>query len=118
AHPLHMSIEGGVAEKAANECGDFILRDLHHNQTIALMAKFGSIETCVAGEKRDISASAQKRHDLLVLHPLASDVDATLPCRYSRDLQQKSLAVENIFVENDQAWARSSTYSWTVYWSE
>ena len=118
AHPLHLSIEVGVAEKAANESGDFILPDVHHNQAIAPMAELGQIETCIAGEECDISPLAQKHDDLVVLDPLAADVDSNLPCRYPGGFQQESLAFENILVQNDQAWARSSTYSGAVYWAE
>ena len=75
------------ASNGAVPLADFILPDVHHNQTTALMAKFGLIETCIAGEKRYISPPAQKRHDLLVLHPLAADVDSNLPCRYPGGLQ-------------------------------
>ena len=54
AHPLHLSIEVGVAEKAANERGGFILPDVHHDQAISSMAELRHIETCIAGEERDI----------------------------------------------------------------
>ena len=91
AHPLCLSIEIGVPEKAANERGDFILPDVHNNQTIVLMAE---------------------------RWPLASGIDPNLLRRYPRCFQQESLVGENILVRNDQARARSSTYSGTVYWAE
>jgi hypothetical protein len=41
-----------------------------------------------------------------------------LPRGYPGGFQQESLAVENVFVQNDQAWARWSTYSGAVYCAE
>jgi hypothetical protein len=118
AHPLHLSIEVGVAEKAANERGDLILPDAHHHQAIAPMAELGHIEASVAGEESDIPLSTQKHDKFVVLHSLAAHIDSNLPRRYPRGFQQESLAVENILVRNDQARARSSTYSGAVYWAE
>lgn len=115
SHPLHLSIEVGVAEKAANERRDLILPDVHHHQAIAPMAELGQIEACVAGEECEIPLLTQKHDNLVVLHSLAAHIDSNLPCRYPRGFQQESLAVQNILVQNDQACARSSTYSGAVY---
>ncbi len=92
-----------MAEKAANECGDFILRDVHHNQAIAVMSESALIKTCVTSEERDVPPSTQKHHDLLVLHPFSADVESNLRCSYPSRRQQNPLTIENILVEKDQA---------------
>jgi hypothetical protein len=118
AHPLHLGIEVGVAEKAANECGVLILPDVHYNEAISSMAKLRQIEIFVAGEERRIPLLAQENGDLVILHPLAADIDSNLPRRYPGSFQQESLVIENVLIQNDQAWARWSTYSGAVYWAE
>jgi hypothetical protein len=115
AHPLHLGIEVGVAEKAANECGGLILPDVHYNEAISSMAKLRQIEIFVAGEERRIPLLAQENGDLVILHPLAADIDSNLPRRYPRSFQQESLVIENVLIQNDQAWARWSTYSGAMY---
>ena len=115
AHPLHLSIEVGVAEKAANERGGFTLPDVHYNQAISTMAELRRIEICIAGKECDIPLPTQENRDLVVLHPLASDIDSNLPRRYPRSFQQESLVIENVLIQNDQAWARWSTYSGAMY---
>ena len=62
--------------------------------------------------------TAQEHDDLPVLHPLATDVDSNLSRPYAGCLQQHPLVFQNVFVEKDQGWARSSTYSCAVYWAE
>jgi hypothetical protein len=115
AHPLHLSIEVGVAEKAANERGGFIRSDVHYNEAISSMAELRPIEIFVAGEERRIPLLAQENGDLVILHPLAADIDSNLPRRYPGSFQQESLVIENVLIQNDQAWARWSTYSGAVY---
>jgi hypothetical protein len=110
-----LSIEVGVAEKAANECGGFVLPDVHHNQAISPMAEIRQIEIFIAGEERDVPLLAQEDRDLVILHPLAADIDSNLPRRYPRSFQQESLVIENVLIQNDQAWARWSTYSGAMY---
>src|ERR1039457_6602703 len=51
AHPFRLSIEIGVAEKATNERGHFILTNTRHHQAVASMPEVGHIEIRVAGEK-------------------------------------------------------------------
>ena len=53
AHPLRSRIEIGVAEKAANERGHFILANARHDQAVASMSEVRQIETSIAGEERD-----------------------------------------------------------------
>ena len=118
AHPLQLSIEVGVAKKAANERGGLILPDVQNNQAISAMAEFRRVEIRIAGEECDIPLLAQENGDFVVFHPLAAYIDSDLPRGYPRSFQQESLAVENVFVQNDQAWARWSTYSGAVYWAE
>jgi len=69
----------GVSEKAANEHGDFVLADVHHDQAIVRMAQLRQIETSVAREKCDVSLPAQKHDDFVILHPLAADVNSNFP---------------------------------------
>jgi hypothetical protein len=87
SHPLHLCIEVGVAEKPANEGGDFILPDVHHNHAIAPMAERGQIETRIEGQECNISQPAKKHDDLVVLHPLVADIDSDLSCRDPRSSQ-------------------------------
>ena len=118
ADALHLRIEVGVAQKAPDESGDFILSNIHHYEAIARVTQFGQIEIRIASEEHDISLPAQKHDDLFVLHSFAPEIDSNLPCRHPGGFQQESLAIENILVQYDQARARSSTYSGAVYWAE
>ena len=115
AHPLQLSIEVGVAKKAANERGGLILPDVQNNQAISAMAEFRHVEIRIAGEECDMPLLAQENGDFVVLHPLAADIDSNLPRRYPGSFQQESLVIENVLIQNDQAWARWSTYSGAVY---
>ena len=115
AHPLHLSIEVGVAEKAANERGGFIRPDVHYNQAISPMTELWPIEIFIAGEERGIPLLAQEDRDLVILHPLAADIDSNLPRCSPGSFQQESLVIENVLIQNDQAWARWSTYSGAMY---
>jgi len=118
AHALQLSIEVGVAKKAANERGGFILPDVQNNQAISAMAEFRHVEIRIAGEECDVPLLAQENGDLVVLHSLAADIDSDLPRGYPRSFQQELLALENVLVQNDQTWARWSPYSGAVYWAE
>jgi hypothetical protein len=115
AHPLHLSVEVGVVKKAANERSGLILPDVQNNQAISAMAEFRHVEIRIAGEECDMPLLAQENGDFVVLHPLAADIDSNLPRRYPGSFQQESLVIENVLIQNDQAWARWSTYSGAVY---
>jgi hypothetical protein len=104
-----------MVEKAADERGGFILPDVHNNQAISSMAEIRRVEILITGEESGIPLLAQEDGDLVVLHPLAANIDSNLPRRYPGSFQQESLAVENVLVQNDQAWARWSTYSGAMY---
>lgn len=103
AHPLGPSIEVAVAEKAANECGDFVLSNARHNQAIASMPQAGVIEARVASEKSGVVLLAQQDHNLLVLQTFAANVDSNLPRRQPPTFEQQTLSVEDVLVEDDQA---------------
>jgi len=79
------------------------------------MAEFRHVEIRIAGEECDMPLLAQENGDFVVLHPLAADIDSNLPRRYPGSFQQESLVIENVLIQNDQAWARWSTYSGAVY---
>jgi hypothetical protein len=113
-----LSIEVGVVKKAANEGGGLILPDVQNNQAVSAMAEFRRVEIRIAGEECDMPLLAQENGDFVVLHSLAADIDSDLPRGYPESFQQESLAVENVLVQNDQAWARWRTYSGAVYWAE
>jgi hypothetical protein len=75
-------------------------------------------ETCIAREEGGVALAPQKNDDLLVLQPLVADIHSNLPHRDPRRFQQQALPIEDVLVENDQAGARSSTYSVAAYWAE
>jgi hypothetical protein len=68
----------GVAEKAANERGHFILSNTRHNQAVASMPEAGQIETGIACEEGRITLPAQENDNLLVLQTLPANVDSNL----------------------------------------
>jgi len=70
-----------MTEKAANECGSFILPNVHHHEAIASMAEPRQIETSIAGEESDIPLPPQENDDLIVLHPFTADINSYLPRR-------------------------------------
>jgi len=76
------------------------------------------IETCITREERGITLPPQENDDLLVLQTLMPDVHSNLPHCDPRSFQQQALPIEDVFVENDQVRARSSTYSGAAYWAE
>jgi hypothetical protein len=78
AHPLRLRVEIGVAEKAANERGHFILANAHHNQAVATMPEVRQIETSIAGEERDTALPAQENDNFLVLQALPANIDSNL----------------------------------------
>jgi hypothetical protein len=103
AHPLHLNIIIWVAEEATNEHGGFILANIHHCQAIASMPEFWQIEVCIARVECCIPQTAQENDSLVILHPLAAEIDSNLPRRYAIGFQQESLAFENVLVQNNQA---------------
>jgi hypothetical protein len=70
-----LAYRNGNGEKTAHEGGDLVLTDIHYDQAITPMPQFGNIETRIAREKTKITLLAEKDDDLVVLHPLAPDVD-------------------------------------------
>jgi len=75
-------------------------------------------EARITREERGITLPPQENDDLLVLQTLMPDVHPDLPHGDPRRFQQQALRIEDVFVENDQVRARSSTYSGAAYWAE
>ena len=91
------------------------MTNIHHDQAIAPMTKLLQVKVCVASEKSGISLSPKKYDRLVVLHPLVADVQSNLPHRYSMGFQKETLLLKDVFVQDNQALARSNTYSGAVY---
>lgn len=72
----------------------------------------------VPREKCGIALPFQQNDNLLILHTLSADVDTNLFGRQTPRLKQQALPLKDVLVENNQACARSSTYSGAAYCSE
>lgn len=79
------------------------------------MPELRYIRIGVPGEEGEISLPPKKHNDIIILHALAADVDPNLSCRQSRCFEKEPLGIEDVFVQDNQALARSSTYSGAVY---
>jgi hypothetical protein len=118
ALPLCLGIEVGVAQEAPDERSNFILSDTCHNDTVAGVPQTRVKKVAVPREKGSITLSSQQNDNLLVFQTLSAKVETDLSCRQSPRLEQQALSIQDILIENNQACARSSTYSGAVYCSE
>jgi len=82
------------------------------------MAQGWLIEIRVACEKRGTALSTQQNQNLLIFQALAAEVETNLSRGHPPCLEQQSLPIKDVLVENNQACARSSTYSGAVYSAE
>ena len=103
AHPLRLRIEIGMAEKAANERGHFILANARHNQAVASMSEVRQIETSIACEERGAPLPAQENDNFLIVQAFSANIDSNLPGSEPRCFQQQALSFEDVLVEDDQA---------------
>jgi hypothetical protein len=79
------------------------------------MPEVRQIEVRIAREERGITLPLQENDDLLVLQTLMADIHPNLPHCDPRCSQQQSLPIEDVFVEDNQARARSSKSSGAAY---
>jgi hypothetical protein len=98
-----LSIEIGVAEKATNERGHFILTNTRHHQAVASMPEVGHIEIRVAGEKVGLRCRRKRTMISSSFRPLLPMSTPILPRRYPRGIQQQALPFKDVFVEDNQA---------------
>ena len=82
------------------------------------MTEVSPIQTEVARKEGNMSLAAQKNNDLVVLHSFSANIDSNLGRSNSGSFKLKPLAVEDVLVKDDQAGARSNTYSGIVYCDE
>lgn len=74
------------------------------------------IEARIACDEGWASKRPKVNDDLFVLEPLRQQVVTDLPHRESGGFEQLPLAIEDVFVEDDQARTRSREYSAATYW--
>lgn len=117
-HPLRLCVERRMAEEPSDERRHFVLSHARHNQAVASMTELPRVEIAIASEECNISNPTQKKQDLIILQTFPAKVNANLPGCDSGCSQHGALTVENIFIENDQAWARSPELSVLVYSAE
>jgi hypothetical protein len=118
ACPLGLGIEVGVSQEAADERSNFILPDACHNYAVAGVPQARLKKVAVPREKGGIALSSQQNDNLLVLQTLSAKVETNLLCRQPPRLKQQALSIKDVLIKNNQACARSSTYSGAVYCSE
>ena len=118
ARPLCLGIEVGVPQEAADERSDFILPDACHNDTVAGVPQARLKEVAIPREERGIALSSQQNNNLLIYQTLSAKVKTNLSRRQPPRLKQQALSIKDVLIENNQACARSSTYSGAVYCSE
>jgi hypothetical protein len=93
AHPLCLGIEVGVPQVRLKKIA-------------------------VPREKCGFALLSQQNDNLFVLQTLASKVETNLSRRQPPYLKQQALPIKDVLIKNNQACARSSTYSGAVYCSE
>ena len=118
ARPLCLGIEVGVPQEPADEHSDFILPHACHDYAVAGVPQAWHKKIAVAREKGGFALSSQQNHNLLVLQPFSAKVETNLSGRQPECLKQQALSIKDILIKNNQARARSSTYSGAVYCSE
>lgn len=109
--PFRPGVEIGMPDEAPDKGSYFVLADGCHNQAVVPMPEIRLIEAHVTSEESGIAQPAEEHDDLVVLQAFTAQIDSDLPCRYPPCLEQQALALKNVLVENNQARARSSTYS-------
>ena len=118
ARPLCLGVEAGVPQEAADERSDLILPDFRNNYAIARVPQSRLKKVAVPREKRGIALPSQQNDNLLILQTLSAKVETDLFCSQPPRLKQQALSIKDVLVKNNQACARSSTYSGAVYCSE
>lgn len=113
-----LSVEIGVAQEAPDEHSDFILPDACHNDTVPGVPQTRLKKAGVPREKSGIPLSSQQSDNFFVFHSLSAKVEADLYWLQSPRVKQEALSIQDVLVKNNQACARSSTYSGAVYSSE
>ncbi|MGD1072169.1 MAG: hypothetical protein ABSB15_18735 [Bryobacteraceae bacterium] len=107
-----------MPQEAADERGNFILPDARHNDAVARVPQARIEKVSVPREKRGIALPFQQNDNLLVLQTLSANIETNLSGRQPPRLKQQALPLKDVLVENNQACARSGTYSGAAYCSE
>jgi len=118
ARPLCLGIEVGVPQEAADERSDLILPHACHHDAVAGVPQAWHEKIAVPREKGSVALSPQQNHNLLVLQTFSAKVETDLSRRQPPCLKQQALSIKDVLIKNNQARARSSTYSGAVYCSE
>ncbi len=116
AQPLGLRIEVRMPQKTPREGRHFILVRFHDGKAIVAMTESLLIETRVAGKEGRVPQRAKFDNDLFILETLLQEVITDLADCESSGFEQLPLAIEDVFVEDDQARTRSSEYSEAAYW--
>jgi hypothetical protein len=115
ARPLCLRVEVGVPHEAADERSDFILPDVCKNYAVAGVPHAPLKKVAVPREKGGVALSPQQNDNFLVFQTFSAKVETNLPRREPPRLEQQALSINDVLIENNQACARSSTYSDAVY---
>lgn len=107
-----------MPQEAPDEPSYLILTDACHNDAVAGMPQARFKEVAVTCEERSTTPSSQQNDNLLILQTFWTEVETDLSCRKPPRLKQQALSIQDVLVKNNQARARSSTYSGAVYCSE
>lgn len=118
AHSLRLCVEAAVTQKATNESCDFVLSCRNHHKTIPPMAKLSVIEAGIPSEQRGVARILKSKTEVFVCQAFPRPAVTHLADCDTPRLQQSALSVQDVFIRNDQACTRSSTYSGAVYWRE
>jgi hypothetical protein len=92
-----------MAKETTHERRNIVLTDAQDYDGVSAMTHVAPEEPEVASEERRPPKPAKLDNNLLVLKPFAPMVHSNLPYWNTPGLQQESLAIEDVFVQEDQA---------------
>ena len=105
AYPFGMRVEGGMAEKSADGCGNFafVFEDVHEDETIACVQEFRVPKIPITSEKSWVFEMMQNRDDILVGSAEIGNVRPYLAHGNVPLMQPPDFAFRDVFVDDEHA---------------
>ena len=100
-----------VPKQAANVVGNVKRPNVHENQTETVIAQGFVEEIAIPAHKGRASQRSEPGNDVVVLHPLVSDIATDLDERNAPLPEPRPLTLEHVFVQNNHVETDLSRYS-------
>lgn len=111
AHPLRFGVESWMPQNAPDVVSNQIVTHIEENHAIPFVYQPPFEKICIESEKSGSFKSVQQRNNLVVSHSIAPGASADLVHANAPFLQEGTLFVGNILVDDIHADCFSSPYS-------